>query len=95
MPSTRSVCGTFPEVTRPDYGQCNPRRLKKDCEDPYQVSQVIQSPIVDGSVCEDPILETEIHPELVPPIRIIGTIFDTDCDAIEDTDGNPITGPTY
>jgi hypothetical protein len=95
MPTTRSVCGEFETATRTDYGQCRPRRLKLDCEDPYQFTTVTQNPIVDGTVCEDASITTEIDASLTPPYRIIGTIFDEECEAILDESDDPITGPTY
>jgi hypothetical protein len=50
---------------------------------------------VDGSVCTDANLTTEYDASLTPPIRIIGTIFDTECEAVLDENDDPITGPTY
>jgi hypothetical protein len=95
MPSTYSVCGTFEDNIHEDHGQCNPRRLKLDCEDPPSYTTVTSSPLVDGSVCTDANLTTEYDASLTPPIRIIGTIFDTECEAVLDENDDPITGPTY
>jgi hypothetical protein len=95
MPSTYSVCGTFTDEIHEDLGQCNPRRLKLDCQDPPSYDRVTSSPIVDGTVCEDPNLETEAHPELTPPFRTITTVFDTECEAVLDENDDPVTGPTY
>jgi hypothetical protein len=93
MPSTNSVCGDFEDATFPDLGQCRPRRLKKDCRHHVvPIEQVISSGQISG--CEDENLTTEYFPELTPPIRIIATIFDPECEPLLDTDDEPITGPT-
>lgn len=95
MSGTASVCGEFVTPTRPDLGQCYPRRLKRDCltSEDVEVRQMEAAEEVSG--CEDPELTTESTPTLTPPYRIIASVFDTECEPILDENDEPVTGPTF
>jgi hypothetical protein len=90
MPSTYSVCGTFTERF-PDYGQCWPRRGKRNCTEDWD------NPDADtpGETCVDPNAYVENTPELVPPYMIISAIFDENCEEILDENGDPILGSSF
>lgn len=93
MASTHSVCGDFVEPTFTDYGQCNPRRLKRDCRNhlptvPGWPQGGGEPEPVEG--CDDPNITTEFTGF---GLRTIATIFDENCEAILDENGDPITAP--
>lgn len=91
--ATSLVCGDFVEPTFTDYGQCHPRRLKRDCRNHVPVvpgwsQQGGEPEPIDG--CEDSNVSTEFtNGEL----KTIATVFDENCEAVLDTSGLPITGP--
>ena len=94
MPSTHKVCGDFVEPTFIDYGQCRPRRLKRDCKNHIvevpgwpDSGGVIVAP-VEGD-CEDPNVSTEFNGS---QLVTIGTLFDENCEAILDENDQPILG---
>lgn len=92
MPSTRSVCGEFVEPTFVDYGQCHPRRLKRNCRNHLPQVPGWGTLPNDGD-CEDENISVEFHGDLTPPLRTISTLFDESCEAIQDPDGNDLTAP--
>lgn len=92
MANTLQVCGTFTDARFPDYGQCQPRRQKRNCREDWQPEIPADIP---GEACVDPNAVVENTPDLVPPYRIISAIFDEDCDEILDENDLPINGTTF
>src|SRR5688572_33406537 len=96
MPNTNSICGDFVEATRPDYGRCNPRRVKRDCRNHVPVvpgwprPDGTDEPPIEG--CEDENAVAIFDPEESPPNRTIVSIFDENCEAILDENDEPILG---
>lgn len=79
-PSSLRVCGTFPEPTVPDQGDCHPYRLKKDCE----------APTLPVPACDDTEATIEYDPDATPPFRVLTRLFDSNCEVVTDSEGEPI-----
>ena len=94
MSRTSNFCGTFPEGAFTDYGQCRPRRVKRNCTEDWGQGDntVVEPPDVE---CVDENAVIEARPDLVPPFRVVSAIFDEDCEEILDENDQPINGSTF
>ncbi len=82
----RSVCGTWDEPTVHDKGRCAPYRVKIPCE----------APTVPTVECGDTEYETVYDPTNVDhPFTVIARVFDNNCEAILDSDGESILTTIY
>jgi len=77
------MCGSFPEPTNPDLGQCFPKSLKLDCV----------PPTIPVNPCGDEAVTIIYNPNQSPPFTIVAHTYDTACLEILDTTGAPVTGP--
>lgn len=93
MASSHSVCGDFDAPTFVDYGQCHPRRLKRDCRS--HVPSIPGFPDSDTTPpegCVDDNAVAVFDSDETPPNRTLVSIFDEDCEAVLDENGDPILG---
>lgn len=90
MPSRSSVCGEFTEARFPDYGQCWPRRQKRNCTEDWDSTTTATEPPGQPECDDEATIENT--PELSPGYRVIATIFDENCEPILDENDLPILG---